>query len=202
MSPLRRCFVEDKPIGGPGGDVRGWLADLSRSRLGEQAVVLAYARDGVFWGTLASGLVTLWSAVSGEDAEPDRLCELHVFASGNPAPDPGSDELALRPGWQVHAWRASAGTWMARELSEAARGDGHASRDDRYLLVGTEARESRPGRLECTAEEASRHWIPWSAERPDRVAPALVVRHYFEQDDTGYWRPVFYRMLSLELRER
>lgn len=156
--------------------------------------LLATCHDGVTWGALRNGDLTLsCEAFPKVSPTPERasLLELRLFG-------PGSD---------VRVWR-SGGHFRGRRIDDAPdaalRDDPRAPKPESWLLVGDRAREIRDGFTLLTGAAGKRQAVPLEVEasREKQDLPLrLEVCHHLERDEeTGALRVALTRWTGLTTR--
>jgi len=172
-------------------DLRTWLAELPQ---GESAWVLAHADDGVIWGEVEQGVLTI-AQHGGFNSSPLRLETLQQVRVFNKQAE-----------WLL--WRdGTTGEWLARVIEDREDGKTYAeSFDEDDILWGDQVTELREGfSLMQDGAQGLRHVVPLPlrvgiyedakkrAWRPLR----LKIRHYVQADEYGFVRIVASRLVKL-----
>ena len=166
-------------------DLAAWLAARAPANAG---YLLAHAEDGVIWGRLAAGRLTLardiFPSEAGVDVAllPDTLQQARVFG----------------PGGELRVWRTAVGfAWHVIVES----GPPAESFDDRQRLWGTRGERGRAATaagftLLVEGRQGLRHAPPIRGLGPTQHA-ALIVRHYLAYDTDGQAYVVGSRLVDL-----
>lgn len=147
------------------------------------AILLAYAEDGVIWGTLAGGVLKTAHEASpdlGAALRPETLLELRLFNSQK----------------EWHAWTTPTG-WQALTVSDGS-GASMEFYDEALLLWGTDPAGAAVGGF-YPVQEADlgiRHAPPKPLN--GRHSLRLVLRHYLTTDDQGAVQVQISRLVALQ----
>jgi len=184
VEPIADCSISD---------VKVWLQ--------KQAVqhnlrwLLAHADDGVIWGELRDGQLVTSDSVVPEVSPPLR-----------------AETLQQARSFAIHAelllWRDGDNRWDARLIRDAAEGEDYAftdAIDEPQILWGTDPQPLVNGfTLMSDGAQGLRHAIPLDvrgkfdeSSRPLR----LWVRHYLQDDESGFTRIVASRLFDVKLEE-
>jgi CRISPR-associated protein (TIGR03984 family) len=177
IKPMTYQVRGDIPIPDP-------LAELEKQAgTGAYEYLLAFAHDGVIWGSVQDGRLRLSGNGFPEISpvlRPATLWELRLF---------GRDA-------EWHLWRAEAG-WRAC-LVRDGEGDAGSALDEQYMLWGTDP--DRPGQGGFwpvhEADLGILHAPP--VEMKSRHSLRLSVRHYMGHDEAGTAYVILSRLTGLE----
>jgi CRISPR-associated protein (TIGR03984 family) len=175
------------------GDVRVWLQNQAVTH--NLKWLLAHADDGVIWGEHRNEQLVTSDRAVPEVSPPLRaetLQQARLFAT--------HAELLL--------WRDGDNCWHARLIRDAAEEEDAAfidAIDEPQLLWGTDPQPLANGfTLMSDGAQGLRHAIPLDvrgkfdeSSRPLR----LWVRHYVQDDESGFSRIVASRLFDLKLEE-
>ncbi len=168
-------------------DLRGWLAKQM-----EQATLLAHADDGLIWGRVDNGYLSL-----AHDLFPDispllreeTLWQLWLF----------------NPDQEVFIWRDGS-RWLRRLIRERT-GDEQEYYDETQMLWGLYVRETRAGFiLVQEGQDWLLHAVPLTTSKAafdgKRHPLRLRVRHYLTTDETsGLLRVALSRLVERYIEE-
>ena len=175
------------------GDVRVWLQNQAVTH--NLKWLLAHADDGVIWGRVDNGQLVTSDTVAPKVSPPIRaetLQQARLFAE--------HAELLL--------WRDGDNRWHARLIHNARDGEKPTftdAIDEPQILWGTDPQPLANGfTLMSDGAQGLRHAIPLDvrgkfdeSSRPLR----LWVRHYVQDDESGFSRIVASRLFDLKLEE-
>lgn len=184
VEPITDCSISD---------VKVWLQTQAIQH--NLRWLLAHADDGVIWGELRDGQLVTSDSVVPEVSPPLRaetLQQARLFAI--------HAELLL--------WRDGDNRWHARLIRDAAEGEDYAftdAIDEPQILWGTDPQPLANGfTLMSDGAQGLRHAIPLAvrgkfdeSSRPLR----LWVRHYLQDDESGFTRIVASRLFDVKLEE-
>ena len=174
-------------------DVKAWLQTQAiRHKL---KWLLAHADDGVIWGEVRNGQLVTSDSLAPEVSPPLRaetLQQVRLFAT--------RAELLL--------WRDGDNQWHARLIRDPGHGEKPTftdAIDEPQILWGTDPQPLANGfTLMSDGAQGLRHAIPLDvrgkfdeSSRPLR----LWVRHYLQDDESGFTRIVASRLFDLKLEE-
>jgi CRISPR-associated protein (TIGR03984 family) len=169
-------------------DVRDWLQ--TQATTFDLRWLLAHADDGLIWGENRSGHLVTSDSVAPQVSPPLQavtLQQARLFSA--------KAELLL--------WRDGDNQWRARLIRQPHAGETPAvteTIDEPQILWGTDA-QGLPNNFTLMSDGAQglRHAVPFivtgqvDGSRPLR----LCVRHYLDEDDTGFTRIVASRLVNL-----
>ncbi|WP_297029166.1 CRISPR-associated protein Csx19 [Thermogutta sp.] len=184
VEPITDCSISD---------VKVWLQTQAVQH--NLRWLLAHADDGVIWGELRNGQLVTSESVAPEVSPPLRaetLQQVRLFAT--------RAELLL--------WRDGDNRWHARLIRDAGHGEKPTftdAIDEPQILWGTDPQPLANGfTLMSDGAQGLRHAVPLDvrgrfdeSSRPLR----LWVRHYLQDDESGFTRIVASRLFDLKLEE-
>lgn len=167
----------------------GWFA--KQGAMGEQTWLLAFAEDGVIWGKLDGGKLTL--APLAPPLAAQTLLEARLFGETG----------------EVHLWRTDSGFSACHVTDTVGKGVGAA--DEWLRLWGVDAEDRANGfTLLVDGQQGLRHAVPLVipeeafTQRHPRYHPTILkVRHYFGVDqETGATSVVISRLVCLDAESK
>lgn len=172
----------------PEGDVVAWLKSQAR----DYSWFLAHADDGIIWGKVENGTLTMQEAAGFlPELRSQTLQQARLFGE--------MSELLI--------WRDGDGSWQARLLTEAAKegeeADFAQAIDECQMLWGTHPHPTTNGfTLMADGEQGLKHAVPLEVSgsydihrRPLR----LQVRHYLVENENGFNRIAASRLVNVFL---
>jgi len=186
LKPQALCALVDSTLdaNSVAADLTGWLV----ANAADCTYLLAHAEDGVIWGRIAGGQISIASEVPPAQLDAATLWQCRMFG----------------PTAEVLLWR-SEGVWHARKITDVRDAD-RLALDETQMLWGTKGTPSTTQHFTVLEDgaEGLRHVvpIPIAANRFNTKAnprPArLLVRHYTEEDlHTGVSRIVLSRLVDV-----
>ncbi len=151
--------------------------------------LLAFADDGLIWGKIEKGILTLSSekfpGISPAWRE-QTLQEARLF----------------NPGEQIHVWRTDDG-WQARRITDGA-GDQTDYYDEAQILWGDTFQEQKDGFTRVSDGSLGfQHAVPMAVDKAKfgKKRPLrLKVRHYLNADEeTGVMTIILSRLVNVEV---
>lgn len=163
-------------------DVRQWLEEQAQSW--EKGWLLAHADDRVIWGKLWGGKLMI--APAG-----DYTPQLQNVTLQNA-------RLFNKDG-EIYLWRDDDGKFKARIIQESS-GDKISYFDEKQFLWGDSAKSLDNGfTLMSDGSQGLCHVVPLEVQVKGNERPlGLQVRHYLEEDGTGYVRVAYSRLVDLK----
>lgn len=146
--------------------------------------LLAHADDGVIWGKVMDGkLVTAPAspALRGETLQNARL---------------------FNQTSEIYLWRDGDGVFQTRSIQDAETPQKELSYfDEDQILWGNSVEATENGfTLLSDGAQGLKHYVPLEVTADGENRPLrLKVRHYLEEDDTGFVRIGFSRLVSLSV---
>jgi CRISPR-associated protein (TIGR03984 family) len=173
-------------------DPLGWLAQqaVATGAAGEDGLntLLLHCADGVTWGK--------------REGQTFR-CSHQVFPYELDAPTISAGTIlqarVFGPAGEIFVWRAGEGFAGRRIMDEEQKYD-RLPDDETYWLWGTGLLPKEGFTLLNEGQQGFRHAPPVENVR-DNQRVGLVVRHYIEEDDTGWARMVTSRLVGLKIVE-
>ncbi len=169
-------------------DMKDWLQ--ARAIQYNLRWLLAHADDGVIWGELRNRQLVTSDSVAPEVSPPLRtetLQQARLFAE--------HAELLL--------WRDGDNQWHARLIRDAVEGETPVftdAIDEPYLLWGTHGEHRSSFTLLRDGAQGLRHAVPMElllGKNNETDPPCLWVRHYLQEDQSGFTHIVLSRLLDL-----
>lgn len=172
-------------------DLLAWFE--SQPSVGKPAYLLVHAEDGLTWGELRDGKLTLSSQAFPQVSPPLSAVTLQqAFLFGSAA--------------QVHTWREG-DTWHACRLEDSPAAEALAF-DETYLLWGMSWEGEKDGFTLLSEDGRLRHAVPLKVEKAcfnrntQRRPVHLQVRHYIEYDPhNGQARIAASRLVGFEITQ-
>ncbi|MCL4256792.1 MAG: TIGR03984 family CRISPR-associated protein [Anaerolineae bacterium] len=148
-------------------------------------ILLAHALDGVIWGKIDNGKLTLQPIAT---LNPDTLQELRLFNHER----------------EIHVWRTG-DTWHARQIVDKTDISEDEYIEESHILWGTKKNEKEENGIFTTVEDGAQglsHAVPIkNAHVTDKNRLTLRVRHYFGEDDNGVNYIAYSRLVNLDVKE-
>lgn len=180
MKPRLDADVEITSVSAP--ELADWFAEQA---IAEMAFFLAHADDGVIWGQVVGGKLTLAG---------DAIPEVQVLLR----PATLQQARLFGPAGELLLWRDN-GKFRVRCIADGAESPEHALPLETYWLWGTQGVKSAGGfQLLEEGAQGLRHAPPISA-LPGGQRVALAVRHYLAYDAEGRARISASRLYDLRI---
>lgn len=162
--------------------IQTWLEQQAQPYKGEKFYLLAHAEDGVIWGRLENGkLVTAPVTEFSPALSAITLLNARLFNSKR----------------EIYLWRDGEGVFKACSIADEA-GDKRQYFDEEQILWGTHSQKADGFTLMSDGAQGLRHYVPISVSITGKERPLrLKVRHYLEEDDTGFVRIKLSRLVDL-----
>lgn len=179
--------VKDVDVSTLGRDIRAWISSLPMS----YGWLIAYADDGLAWGSLKNGILKLSCDIYPDISPPlkaSTLKELRVF----------NEER------EVHIWK-SGHDFNACLLEDAIPDDSEDFVVEDYILIGNSIEDVKDGfTLVADRSRGLRHAVPleinYAGEKRDNsVKMSLIVKHYVNYDEDGQAYVDASRMCGIKL---